>query len=93
LKVLEDSLSHISPEYKNKKNEKRKKSGHIVHGLQHDHQLSPQRRHKPYELEDTQQTKRSQDRYRLSTRGLAFNLIRLHGQNLIHTYEDNTAVK
>lgn len=48
------------PEDEYEQYEQGEEDGHIVDGAQHDHQLSPQCGHEPYQLEYAQQAKRSE---------------------------------
>lgn len=55
-------LYSCPPESEDEKHEQHAERGHVVHSLHQHHQLSPQGRKEADQLQDPQQTKRSQDR-------------------------------
>ena len=50
------------PEYENEEHQKGEEHGHVVHGPQHDHQLSAEVGQKPHQFQYTQQSKGPQHR-------------------------------
>lgn len=50
---INSSKEHL-PEYENEEYKERKEYSDVIHGSQHDEQLSPQIRHEPDQFEDPQ---------------------------------------
>lgn len=53
---------NIVPEYENEEKEQSEEDGHVVHGAQHDDQLAAQVGHEADQLQNAQETERSQNR-------------------------------
>lgn len=53
---------NIVPEYENEEKEQGEEDGHVVHGAQHDDQLAAQVGHEADQLQNAQETERSQNR-------------------------------